>query len=175
MTPSRRAFLEKYAAQWSRRSEARRLSGTVVDGRVADTLDGIVGQLLAELADAPAEEELAPLVIVACPDKITWKSPVFNVGGRFNPFAGTKREGWLASADACDRLGYHDVAASYRQMAADVDPDAYPEAVQVTPSAASVPSPSRSPSRRRSTWEGLPMPPGEPAPFVAGEQIGFQL
>ena len=151
MTPGQRSFLEKYVAQWSRRSKDRRATGVPTDARIADALDRIVGEMVSELASAPPEHP--PMSVSEDPDKITWKSPVFHVGGRFNPFAGTIREGWLASADACERLGYPDIGEAYRQMAANVDPAAYPEAVQVTRSPSPMPSPSRSAPRRRSTWK----------------------
>ncbi len=179
MTPGHRAFLEKYAGLWSQRAAERRAVGALVDLRIAGTLEGFVAEMRTELAADPAQPKPEP--VADDPDQITWRSPVFNVGGRLNPFAGTKRDGWLASADACERLGYPDIGETYRCMAAQVDPNEMPDRCgylkPVASDAPQVPDADptarsrRSPPRRRSSWTGPPMPPPEPTPFKAAGQM----
>jgi hypothetical protein len=158
MTPEHRAFNERYAARWSERASARRAAGRPVDIAIAGALNRIVAELHAELAAAP--------LIDPADAPITWKHPVFNAAGRFNPFAGTYAEQMLASAAACERMGYADVAQGYRSLAANLEAGAPPP---------QAPEPERRPAARQ-VWSGPPQPPAhDPVPFTAGEQMGFGL
>lgn len=145
MNPGRRAFLTDMVARCEERAALRRAGGTRAD-----------------------------LVVSPEPERITWASPCFHAGGSFDPFAGTWSERMLASADACERVGAFDAARAYREHAArgtppEVDEEsASPLTAQRQPNAG-----TRKPPR--STWTGAPLPPPEPVPFVAGEQIGFTL
>ena len=162
MIQIRRAFLERYAAQWAARADDRRRSGTAPDLLVADTLDRIVAGMRAELPTLPADPPP-----IGRDDDVTWRSPVFNVGGRFNPFAGTWRERMLASAEVCERLGVPDAARAYRVRAASAD-----AGVPACPPPCLAPAPTKR-RPRTGLWTGPAMAPLEPAPFVAGPQMGL--
>jgi hypothetical protein len=167
----KRLFLEEFIARMEVRIAARRAMPDRRSQNIADTLARIIAADRAELDAAPAPIVDAPVPISS--DRVTWKHPVFNAGGRFNPFAGTYAERMLASADVCDRLGYPDIADGYRAIAAR-HAEGCPEVVQVT-ELASEQLPRRPMKRRREIWTGPNMPPPEPVPFVAGEQMGFAL
>lgn len=160
---TRRAFLDKHIPLWAAKAALRRASGAPGAGVIADSLERIVAGLRAELATMPAKDGGCDATADAASG---WRSPVFNAGGRFDPFAGTFADAMLASADVCDRLGEPAAAASYRALATAAAFDPAPTIITAPP----VRSPPR---RRRSTWSGPNILPPEPSPFVAGEQLGF--
>ena len=173
MSPDKRIFLEGFIA----RMEARIAERRAMPGRrwqnIADTLERIIAADRAELDAAPAPVGEAPVETPT--DRITWKHPVFNAGGRFNPFAGTYAEQMLASADVCERLGHPDIAAGYRDRAMAAQHGAASRELVQEAAAPSQMLPRRAAKRRGEIWTGPNMPPPEPAPFVAGEQMGFAL
>lgn len=169
MTPEHRAFNTRYSALWSEGAAARRLSGTAVDTAIAGALDRIVAGMRAEL-DAAGPAEDPPAAAAPTDDvRITWKSLVFNVGGRFNPWAGEKWQAMLASADACDRLGQRAIGDGYRALAARLRSEGGEAPAPPSPVIAAR-------TRERDVWTGPPQPPAhDPVPFIAGEQMGFAL
>lgn len=172
MIQSQRAFLEGFIARMEPRITLYREMPDRLSWNIAGAIEREVARDRAILATLPPDDvAAAPVAAVTDPVRVTWKHPVFNVGGRFNPWAGTYAQAMLASADVCDRMGYPEIGDGYRARAAACG-DASPDAghVMVEPSVA---IPVR--RRPRSVWLGPAMPPPEPTPFVAGEQMGFAL
>lgn len=172
MIAAKRAFLESFIARLERAIEAHRTNPRPASANIIGALERIIAADRAEL-DAAGPEVAAPAPVVDA-DRITWKSPCFNAGGRFNPWAGTYAQAMLASADACDRLGHPEVGDDYRFRATEAESGFSPDISQVTaPVDQSVPR--RPMKRAREIWTGPNLPPPEPTPFVSGEQMGFLL
>lgn len=173
MPADRHDFLRRYSAAWAERAAARRDAGSPSDILIADVLERVVASMRTELASLPAEVASLPAkpgdatpIATELVAGVSWRSPVFNAGGRFNPFAGTRAEQMLATASLMETRGYADLAARYRDHAA-AD---HPELVQVRATAAPPVKPSR---RSRPTWLGPNLPPPDVTPFVAGPQMEF--
>lgn len=161
---TRRAFLERYTAAWAQRAAARRRSGTATDLLIADVLDRTVAGMLDELVACPPD----PAPPGTRKDEVSWSSPVFNAGGCFDPFAGTKRERMLASAAVCERLGAAEAAGIYRGLAETTSGkggSAANDRRSLPAQTGKVP--------QTGSWTGPAMPPPEVAAFVAGPQLGL--
>lgn len=165
MALGRDGWIADMIARLEPRAAALRADGTRAGPTIAACIDEVLARFRAELPACPTPP----------PDEepITWASPVFNAGGIFDPFAGTKRQRMLASAATCEQLGAIDAAVHFRKAeedfrveAAGVDPPAAPEATIAAPLARS--------RRARDIWSGPPMPPTTmPASFTAGPQLGL--